>query len=168
MGFEILLYSSNLGTEKREIVNPFTGEKQLVTDDPGLTNKQREAILELIKSYDATDESGTYSISLEGGELLDIDCGELESDDRCTLLLIKAFGLTPRCSQLIFDIASAGEMIIHPIMAEERWIAISDSDREKTVRRWPNVSLLDSPTHLHDILAQGAEQAEAYRRQIGD
>jgi len=69
MSYSLHFHTCNLGTETRDATNPFTGEKTVFHIDDGLTKAERQATLDLLTRFSATepDPDGYYYIDTSDG-----------------------------------------------------------------------------------------------------
>lgn len=105
MGFEVHLRGSRRGAP-REVRNPFTGA--LVTHAPlVMSAEEHSAALAVLARYGELDEDGGGQIALEGAAL------ELSGFDEQGAL-VKVLGDLDVACRALFELATAGELLIVP------------------------------------------------------
>ncbi|QDT73652.1 hypothetical protein [Lacipirellula limnantheis] len=168
MSFDIHCHTCNLGTRTAKRKNPFTGNMQSVPVDDGLTDAERAAVRELLKSAGAAkpDDFGSYAVEFKDGGSAEVFASELGSSEQCDGLMASVHGVTPELVKFLWDLCRAGNMSATPIMEDEVVVVVCEEQRARVQGRWPSAVVIGSPDELSRLISGGVAAWQAYRDQV--
>jgi hypothetical protein len=167
MSFDILFQTCNLGTKKKSVTNPFTREKMMTYDDPGLTKQEKAAVMKLLKSAKAKgpDESGAYQVEFADGGEADLLAEGLAGGkmDGCSA---QTHVLTDQVAQFLFRLCDVGGMMITPVM-EKGGTFVTTAERLSRVKgRYPDVRVVETQGEFRQVLTKGFGAFQKYRKKV--
>jgi hypothetical protein len=171
MGVEVFFTSCNLGTGKKLIKNPLTGEESIGSDDPGLSVTERATLVSLLKEMKGKgpDEFGVYSLLFADGGEAELFASGLVGSDRFTGCMVETHGLTPDVAAFMFRLSRDGNMIMQPALEGVGPLVTSDEQRQRVAVRFPDAKVVLTAAALEKELYRGFESWAKYRDQvIGD
>jgi len=145
MSFSLHFHTCNLGTETRDATNPFTGEKTVFHIDEGLTKSERQATIDLLTSFSATepDPDGYYYLDTSDGARVGVGAPTLATADKCVAFAVECDKLTPEAAAFLLRLSQASNTTIgsaiHPDV-----VAFTSQPNAQLLERWPNSPYLDS------------------------
>jgi hypothetical protein len=138
------LNTRNLGTETREMTNPFTGEKSRAHIDDGATPEELAAGVGVLDSANAAppDPEGFRRVPLANGRYMCINFesrgGEIEIEG----------GFHTDAITTVFRLASASGMLVTSTI-DPALVAVLPGQRHPGIdERWPTAVDIDSPESL--------------------
>lgn len=168
MSFDILFATCNLSDKTGETFNRFTGEMTRTPVGESATREERMAIESLLADGGCTaaDEDGCYSVQLAGNCSAEFFFEGLTGEEDFSSGMVALRGLTSEVTELLFRVASRGNMAMIPAMEGGKTILISDDQVNRVKSRWPDATVVYDAPALHAILEKGFNAAEAYRDQV--
>lgn len=126
-----------------------TGEKLLAHIDDGLTESERKAVLDLLKSVSASepDPDGYYYIDLSDGSHIGVGAFTLAGKDRCVAFAVECDHLTGAAADFLFKLSRAGNMTVGSSIDPDV-VALTATPSDDASERWPNAPVLDDPARL--------------------
>lgn len=138
------LHPTNLGTETKEMTNPFTGETLVAHVGDAASESEFNAGVTLLDAVGASsvDPDGFRAIQLPGGCMVSVNFGHKGS----AINIEGGFALD--AFRLVFDLALAGRMLVTSTI-EPDVVAVLPGHRHAGVEeRWPNAVDVDSAESL--------------------
>ena len=165
MSFDIYLHTSHLSDQIRQVRNPMTGELFSSPIDQPLTDIERNSVQNVLSRYFSVTTGDKYQhVHLDG-------CGPIEvnleiEDTEVTGGMISMRGFSISAAEFLFELADAGNFIVHPIMKGNPCVVTANCTRELVMKRWPSVEVLTSASELHALLSGGVRAWQVYRDQV--
>lgn len=168
MSFDILFHTCNLGTRKKRVKNPFTGAAMSVFDDPGLTDDERGAVVNLLKELKAEgpDDFGFYRLSFPDGGEADLSADGLSDRKKFDSCSVETRGLTPGVARFLFRLSRAGNMVLIPVAEGVGELVTSEEQRHRVVARFPEAKVVRSAKALETEVRRGFDAWEQYRDEV--
>jgi hypothetical protein len=154
--FFLHLQSCNLGTQVREVKNPFTGEVLVVPIDLGLTASERDAVRALLAEAGASPpDPDTYCrVVLRDGNRVDVAVGGLYTDATPMAIAVEYNALSPEVASFVHALASRGNMSIISGVDPAVVALPLPTQRTQVASRWPEAPVVEAPSDLEAWLRQ--------------
>ncbi len=168
MSFDIFFHTCNLGSRKKRSKNPFTGKSITTFDDPGLTDEERGAVAELVRTLNAEgpDDFGFYTLLFADGGGAELYAKGLANGAKCDGCSVQTHGLTSDLVSFLFQLSRRGNMILTPAATGVGSLATSEEQRQRTTNRFPDAKVVRSAAALEKELRRGFEAWQRYRDQV--
>jgi hypothetical protein len=143
-GFSLGLHTRNLGTQTRQMTNPFTSERVTVHIDDGMTPAETEAASSLLADAGATkaDPDGFRKVVFPDGSYAHMNLrsagAEIEVSGGVTIDLV----------EFIFRLALASGMIVQSTIDPDVVAILPGQHHAGIGNRWPDATQIHSAHEL--------------------
>ncbi len=149
MSLSLHFHTCNLSDDTREATNPFTNEKTFFHVDDGLSESERKAVLDLLRTASASepDPDGYYYVDLPDGARVGVGASTLSGSDKCVAFAVECNNLTDAAADFLFRLSRAGNMSVGSSVNPDV-VAFTAQPNDKVVVRWPKAPLLPDSASL--------------------
>jgi hypothetical protein len=138
------LHTRNLGTQRRHVTNPFTGEACTVHDDYGMTREEIVASSNLLTEFGASDPDpdGFRKVVFSSKNYAEVDLGPIGAE------IHFEGGLTHDGAEFVFRLALASGMLVCSTIDPAVVAVLPAQLHPDVVGRWPKAAQLGSVDQL--------------------
>lgn len=121
------------------------------------------------EKYQGPDDFGFYLVTFSDGTEVEFSAGGLDSDKPFCGCAFHIRGFSGELAKFIFDVATAGDMVILPAM-EDRLVILANKDQEHHLQ--PDIRedfkpvVVENGDELRALLSGGFRGWEAYRNHV--
>ncbi|WP_445359094.1 hypothetical protein [Microbulbifer sp. ANSA005] len=135
--FSMDLYTINLTTKTRKMVNPFTEEVSYASVDNPITASAKSNLKQLLLELGATSEEDTYVyVPLESGTTLRLGIFNFLENESLVGIAFEYDDLDISLAKALFQICRTGELIIRSGTDEEPVAVVAELANPSLQSRW--------------------------------